>query len=73
MTVNIDKELFVVSPAGPLLSIDEFIFCPDRASADKEVEAELDLSGQRMVVLKCRISIPMKLEGGNLIITDKPD
>lgn len=71
MTVLIDRELFGVCPAGPLHSVEDFIFCPDRASADKAVEEELDLSGQKMVVLKCRITIPMELEGGTLLIAEQ--
>ena len=71
MIVQIDRELFAVCPAGPLHSVEDFIFCPDRASADKAVEEELDLSGQKMVVLKCRVTLPMRLEGGSLIIQEQ--
>lgn len=73
MIVQIDKELFGVCPAGPLHGVEDFIFCPDRDSAAKAVEEELDLSGQKMVIIKCRITIPMELEGGTLLITEQKE
>ena len=35
MIVQIDKELFGVCPAGPLHGVEDFIFCPDRDSAER--------------------------------------
>jgi hypothetical protein len=70
MKLNIVKEVFVVVPAGPLVQVDDFVFCPDRSSADKEVDNEMDMSGQRMVVLPCTITIPVVMQDGQLLVPE---
>lgn len=71
MKIDITKPVFVVAPTGRLNGIEDFLFCPDIDTANKEVENEKDLSGQTMVVLKCRIIIPGEIRDGEVYIVEE--
>lgn len=68
MTVFIEQEFYAVVSEGNIRRIEEIRVCPTQDLAIKVADEETEMSGQEMVIVPIRASIPMELVGGDLRI-----